>query len=244
MKVAACQLPDVRNDSARAMSLIVAHTLEAERQGANLVCFSEWFLQGYGTRAEHVANVAIDLSSSAFEDVCHSLESLNPTVVFGLIEKERGKFYNSALAIRSGKVVARYRKAHLLKGEQSVFDPGQGMAIFDVLGVKVGINICYDLVFRDSVERAAHAGAKVLACPCSNMMPRDLAEEWKSRHNQIRAQHATQQRIWILSSDIFGARDDSVSYGPTAVIDPRGNVVAQVTALEAGMVVAEIECSE
>jgi predicted amidohydrolase len=240
MKVAACQPPDVRNDWTRAISLICARTLEAERVGAHLVCFPECFLQGYDTRAEYVASVAIELNSAAFDDVLENLKSLKPVVVFGLIEKENSSFYNSALAIARGKVVAHYRKAHLLKGEQAVFEPGESAPVFDVLDVRVGINICYDLVFPDSVKRAADAGAKLLVCPCSNMMPRDLAEEWKSRHNDVRAQRAKEQGIWILSSEIFGERDDLISYGPTAVIDPRGNVVAQVALLEAGMVVAEI----
>jgi carbon-nitrogen hydrolase len=47
--------------------------------------------------------------------------------------------------------------------------------------------------------------------------------------------------VWVISSDVTGERDDRISYGPTAVIDPAGNVVAQVPLLETGRVVAEIE---
>ena len=244
MRVAACQLPDVRNDSARAMSLIGAHALRAEQAGADLVCFPECYLQGYDTRTEYVAQVAMELNSSAFDDVLAALSSLKPVVVFGLIEKEGASFYNAALAIESGKVVAHYRKSYLLKREQSIFQPGGVMPIFNVIGVRVGINICYDLAFPASVRRAANAGAKLLVCPCSNMMPRNLAEQWKSRHNEIRALRAKQQGIWILSSDIFGEREGSISYGPTALIDPRGTVAAQVPLLEAGMVVAEIDAGD
>ena len=158
-----------------------------------------------------------------------------------MIEKEGGSFYNSALAIERGTVVARYRKTYLLRGEKSVFQPGEAFPVFDVLGVKIGINICYDLNFSESVQRASAAGVTLLACPCSNMMRRAVAEEWKPRHNEIRARRARDHGVWIVSADITGERDDYVSYGPTAVIDPSGSVVVQVPLSETGMVMAEIE---
>jgi 5-aminopentanamidase len=197
-------------------------------------------LQGYDVRAEHVAEVAIDLRSTEFDHMLHELERLQPVIVVGLIEREAGTFYNSAVAIDGGKVIARYRKANLLKGEQSIFEPGDGFPIFDDAGIKVGINICYDLSFAESIRRAAAAGAELLACPCSNMMPRKMAEGWKPRHNEMRSRYAREQGVWIVSSDVTGERDGWISYGPTAVIDPAGTVIDQVPLLETGMVVAEI----
>jgi predicted amidohydrolase len=241
MKVAACQLPEIRNDTSRAVAVIRGQTLEAQRAGADLVCFPECFLQGYAVDPAHIANVAIDLSSPAFRDLLEELKPLEPVIVVGLIEKEGGDFYNTAVAIERGTVVARYRKTYLLRGEQSVFQPGEAFPVFDVLGVRIGINICYDLNFSESVQRASDAGVTLLACPCSNMMRRDAAEKWKPRHNEIRSRQARDHGVWILSADVTGERDGHVSYGPTAVIDPTGTVVAQVPLSETGMVVAEIE---
>ena len=203
--------------------------------------FPECSVQGYSVDPAHVADVAIDLSSPAFHDMLEELKPLEPAIVVGLIEKEGGNFYNTALAIERGTVVARYRKTYLLRGEKAVFQPGEAFPVFDVLGVRVGINICYDLNFSESVQRASDAGVTLLACPCSNMMRRDVAEEWKPRHNEIRSRQARDHGVWILSADITGERDDYVSYGPTAVIDPSGTVVAQVPLSETGMVMAEIE---
>lgn len=233
-------MPEIRNDMVRAVSLMSACALEAEWCGADLVCFPECFLQGYDIRSEHVDSAAVEIGSPAFGEALRSLRSIAPVVVFGLIERDGGLLYNSALAIQRGKVIARYRKTHLLKGEGRVFERGDGSPVFDVQGTKVGINICYDLSFSSSVENAAASGATLLACPCNNMMPRDLAEEWKTRHNEIRSRHAKEHGLWIVSSDITGQRGEWISYGPTAVINPSGVVVAQVPLLESGMVVAEI----
>jgi predicted amidohydrolase len=240
MRVATCQLPEVRGDVPRALSLMSDYSLEAERRGADLVCFPECFLQGYDIRPEHIASVAAELGSSIIDDVLRSLSSVHPVIVFGLIEKADGVAYNSALAIQGGKVIAHYRKTYLLKGAASVFTRGSGSPVFDVRGTKVGINICHDMSVPESVESAAASGVRVLACPCNNMLPRDIAEEWKSGHNEMRSRHAKAHGVWIVSSDVTGKRDHCISYGPTAVIDPLGTVIAQVPLQEVGIVVAEI----
>lgn len=231
---------EVRADIRSALSMMRACALEAQQRGADLVCFPECFLQGYEARPRHVAAVALELGSQAFDEMLRVLSSISAVVVFGLIEKDGEGFYNSAVAVQRGRIVARYRKTHLLSGERSVFLPGDASPIFTVNGTRVAMNICYDLNFSASVERAAKSGARVLMCPCSNMMPRELAEEWKARHNEIRARHARTHGVWIVSADITGERDGCVSYGPTAVIDPLGIVVAQVPVMGTGMVLGEI----
>jgi predicted amidohydrolase len=110
MKVAACQLPDVRNDVSRALALVETYTLDAQERGAELVCFPECFLQGYDVDARHVAEVAIDLASPAFAQLAERLQAFAPVIVLGLIERESGRFFNSAVAIERGQLIARYRK--------------------------------------------------------------------------------------------------------------------------------------
>ncbi len=240
MRIATCQLPEVLGDIERATSLMCDYAEEGARQGADLVCFPECFLQGYDIRREYIASVALELGSPMFNDLLRSFISIQPIMVFGLIETADGFAYNSALAIQGGKVIAHYRKRYLLKKEASVFKCGSSSPIFDICGTKVGINICHDLSVSKSIESAAASGVTVLVCPCNNMLPREVAEEWKSRHNEARSRYAKAHGVWIVSSDVTGERDQCISYGPTAVIDPMGTVIAQVPLQEVGMVVAEI----
>ena len=240
MRIATCQLPEVRGDVARALALMSDYACEAERCGADLVCFPECFLQGYDLRSDHISSMAVELGSAIVEEVLKSLSSVQPAVVFGLIEQAEGVAYNSALAIQGEKAIAHYRKTHLLSEETRIFGRGNGSPIFDVQGANVGINICSDLSVAESIRYAAAFGITVLVCPCNNMLPHALAEEWKFRHHDIRSRHAKAHGVWIVSSDVTGERDGRISYGPTSVIDPMGTVVAQVPLQEVGMVVAEI----
>jgi predicted amidohydrolase len=240
VRVAACQLPDVLNDVARARALIEDWTAAAEERGAELVLFPECFLQGYDLRREHVEAVAIEVRSPAFARLRRALSALGPTIVFGLIERDGDELRNTAVAIARGEIVARYRKGHLIGNEASVFEPGNEHAVFEVAGVKVGLNICYDLQFAEPARAAAGAGAVMLACPCNNMLRRESAEEWRFRHNELRAQRARDSGLWLVSSDVTGERDGRISYGPTALIDPRGRVVDQLPLLTVGMLVADV----
>jgi predicted amidohydrolase len=93
MRVATCQLPEVRGDVPRAVSLMSDYSLEAERRGADLVCFPECFLQGYDIHPEHIASAAEELGSPIVDDVLRSFISVQPVIVFGLIEKADGVAY-------------------------------------------------------------------------------------------------------------------------------------------------------
>lgn len=47
--------------------------------------------------------------------------------------------------------------------------------------------------------------------------------------------------MWLVSVDVTGQRDGQrIAYDPTSVINPDGNVVAQVPLLTTGIVVASI----
>ena len=244
MKIAGCQLPHVQGNVEHALSLIVTNATNAQRQGVNLVCFPECFLQGYDVTAAHVTSSAIDLHSSVFHQILGRLEHIEPVVVLGLIEKAGDRFYNTAVVVARGTLVTRYRKAHLIGNEQKIFERGSECSVFDVDGVKVGINICYDLQFAESAESAVSGGAQLLVCPCNNMLRPSNAEDWKLRHNEIRCERARDAGVWIVSSDVTGEYNGRISYGPTAVIDSSGRVVAQVPLMTTGMVVVEFPSNE
>jgi predicted amidohydrolase len=240
LKVAACQLPEVREDIDRTLGWMEMYLAEADRQQVDLVCFPECYLQGYLCDARAANEQAVALSSSAFDAVLLRLSEFRCMFVFGLIEKYNGNLFNSAAVVHHGKLIGCYRKTHLLSGE-FMFKPGAAYPIFEKNGLRFGINICYDTNFSESAAALANQGAQLILCPANNMMRPEVAELYKPLHNEVRAQRAREYAVWLISSDVTGQRDGRVSYGPSAVIDPAGNVVAQVPLLQTGIVIASIE---
>jgi hypothetical protein len=73
-------------------------------------------------------------------------------------------------------------------------------------------------------------------------MKRQAAETWRCRHNAIRAERVRETGMWLVSADVTGSRDEGpVAYGPTSIMNPDAEVVAQVPTMAVGMVVAAIE---
>ncbi len=243
MRVAACQTPDVCADVPRALDIIESQSILAGREGARLVCFPEAFLQGYVVERGHVERHAMDLASLAFAAVLERLDHVEPMLVFGLIERDADGFHNSAVVVHQGRLVGRFRKAHLIGHEQHVFEPGSAYPLFDLDGLRFSINVCYDMRFAEAALIPAAAGARLLVCPANNMLTRASADEWKHRHNALRAEHARRAGLWLLSSDVTGVRGKRVSYGPTAVIDPSGTVRKQLPLMTPGTLLWDLPTS-
>src|SRR4030095_1854515 len=112
----------------------------------------ECFLQGYLTEATQARRHAIDLTSRAFEEILCRLANLKPTLVFGLIEASDSLLFNTAVVVHNGGLAGSYRKMHLLAGEK-IFQPGNTCPVFELDGLKFGINICFDTNFP-AVARA------------------------------------------------------------------------------------------
>ena len=237
--IAACQLPDIHEDIEQSLSIIIKYVSKAETQGAKLVCFPECYLQGYIVDKERTRQLALNLSSDVFENILERLADISPVLVIGLIEIEEQKLYNTAVIVKHGKMLGRYRKVKLLNGEKGIFEAGSEFPVFETEGLKFGINICYDLNFSECTQAVAK-NIDLLVCPCNNMMRLENAEKWKDRHNESRIERAKKGDLWLISSDVTGEKDGRISYGPTAVINPQGLVVSQVPLLQEGMIVQEI----
>jgi predicted amidohydrolase len=242
VRIAAAQTPDFREDVEAALACAVEMARRAEAAGAELLCFPEGFLQGYLTKEEPARRNALDLGSLAFAAVLDRLPKTGPMVVMGLIEIEDGWLFNTAVVVERGALVGRYRKTHLLGGER-IFDAGQDSPAFEVAGLKFGINICYDTNFPEAAQKVADAGAALIVCPANNMLPREIAEVWKDKHNAVRGERCRETGLWQISADVTGERDGRIGWGPTAVLNPAGEVVAQAPLNEPGLLVFDLPCN-
>lgn len=230
---------DVQDDIDRSLTKIIASAMRAADQGAQLVCFPECYLQGYTVDERQARQRAIDVSSDLFADILKRLAEIPPLLVIGMIEKEGDKIYITAVVVKQGELLGRYRKVKLAPFE-SIFESGEQFPIFEVEGLRFGINICYDTNFSECAAAIVNQDAHLMVCPCYNMLSYGNAEKWKLKHNAIRAERTIETGLWLISADVTGERDGQISYGPTALIDQKGTVVAQAPLLEEGVLVQEI----
>ncbi|MDB5469265.1 MAG: putative hydrolase [Caulobacter sp.] len=227
VRIAAAQTPEFRQDLPAGLTWAEAAVAQADAEGAALMVFPEGFLQGYPTDEPAARTNALDLASPAFAAVLDRLARPDAMIVIGLIEADGRRLFNTAAVVHRGKVVGRYRKAHLLDGER-LFEAGTDCPVFEVDGLRFGINICNDTNFPQAARRVAEQGASLIVCPANNMMRREAAQVWKDAHNRIRGERCRETGLWLVSADVTGERDGRIAWGPTAVLDPAGKVVAQL----------------
>jgi len=246
VRVGACQTPEIIGDPPAALDLMLRFAKKAEDGMIDLLLFPECFLSGYILNEAYMANYAFDFTSKQFTSILKRLEIVKPTLVFGVSEKMSGKYFNSAVVVNKGEVVGVYRKTHLIEPNEAFFTPGKDYPVFEIKGLKYGINICYDAQFTDAAKSIARQGARLLLLPAQNMIRRENAEKWKYKHNEIRTLRVKENGLWFISSDVTGIRPpdengiERIAYGPTLAMNPKAEVIAQVPLMTVGMIAVDI----
>lgn len=134
----------------------------------------------------------------------------------------------------AGTVLSDYAKLHPFSysGEDFKFQGGSALAHFALMGIPCSSFICYDLRFPE-IFQAASKEAHLIIVPAN--WPAKRRDHWKTL---LRAR-AIENQVYILAVNCVG-EIGGVSYtGDSCVIDPDGNVRAELSGTE-GMIVLEL----
>jgi len=87
-------------------------------------------------------------------------------VVGGTLTHRRGRYYNTAvMQDPEGRVIASYDKTHLPPAEARCIAPGADLPVFDTPIGKIGLLICWDIVFPEPFAVLALKGAQIVFQP-------------------------------------------------------------------------------
>jgi predicted amidohydrolase len=138
-------------------------------------------------------------------------------------EKIDTMFYNTlVLAKPGGKIVGTYRKIHPFQEERDVFKGGDSLVLFDCSGIKVGVQICYDIRFPEVTRKLALEGAELVFVPAAFPDPR--SEHWDTL---VRAR-AIENQLYMAATNRIGFGFDKKTYfGHSQVVDPWGVVLGR-----------------
>ena len=161
-------------------------------------------------------------------------------VVAGLVERTDAphKFSNTLVAVApSGDVVATYRKQHLYDAfgaqESEWVVPGDldEPQTFEVDGIVVGLQTCYDLRFPEVTRRLADAGALLVAVPAEWVRGPLKEFHWST----LLAARAIENTLYVAAAD----HPPSIGVGASAILDPMGVTLAGL-ADTTGVAVADV----
>lgn len=196
---------------------------EAARQGARLVVLPEMFSTGFTMEPDRFAEAVPGPTQARLAEVARAA---GVYLVGTGIEAHSPKPRNVAFALSpGGELLATYRKIHPFSyGQESLHYVGGGGAgelLFEVDGVRCGLQICYDLRFPEPFRALASAGAEVVVVPAN--WPVRRVRHWSA----LLVARAIENQMIVAGVNRVG-RDPNVDYpGASAIIDEQGDTVAQ-----------------
>ncbi|CAM8635207.1 MAG: NAD+ synthase [Burkholderiales bacterium] len=240
LKVALAQINSRVGDLAGNAEKILQAAVAAQSQGAAVLLTPELSLTGYPPEDL--------LLRPAFTRACdHQLlvlaESLKPlteiTVIVGHPRAREQRRFNAATVIRYGKIIATYGKLELpnyaVFDEQRYFDPDGAPCLFEVNGVRLGVNICEDVWASRAPAMAKAAGAKILLA--MNASPFHIDKQ-NDRISVARA-NVSKLGLPIAFCNMVGGQDELVFDGGSFVLDGEGNVIARAKQFQEDLLIVD-----
>jgi 5-aminopentanamidase len=191
---------------------------------AAMLVLPEVFLPGYNQ--PDIAARAVPRDASVFGRVADMCAKAACGVVLGYAERDGDLVFNAAVAMdATGQVVAHYRKIQLYGArEQAIYTPGGHYAIFDLMGQKAALLICYDIEFAPHVAALAAQGVTIILVPTANMQP--FVHVARHTVPAMAANHA----VTIVYANYCGVEGDLTYVGGSLIAGPHGEVLAQAGA--------------
>ena len=211
-----------------------AHTAYA--QGSRLLLTPELSICGYAAEDLFLRPSFIAACDDAVKTVATELAGLKDMVVVvghpsGGDTRTRSvavqKRFNMASVLRHGVVEQTYAKRELpnyqVFDERRYFSPGQGVCVFEVEGVTVGLLICEDAWFEEPARLAKEAGAEVLAVINASPFHVGKGGERVARM----AERARATGLPLIYAHLVGGQDEVVFDGASFALQADGTVAMQ-----------------
>ena len=229
IRIALVQLA-LSDDMEQNLSKALRLMQEAAQNGARLVCFPEiqlspFFPQYSGLDASPYA-IPIDHEYvTQFREQCRTLGVVGCPNIY--LQEGKHCYDASPVIDADGSLRGVSKMVHVVQApcfyEQDYYAPSDsGFQVFDTAVAKVGIVICFDRHFPESIRSCTLKGAQLIVIPTANTKgePIELFE-WELRVP------AMQNGVHIAMCNRVGLEGEMDFCGQSIVVDPNGDIVAK-----------------
>jgi len=243
IRIAAVISNSIVNETRRNLDQMFRWIVEAKKRGVSIICFPEMNITGYSTR-EDIIDAAEPVPGPATREIVKLAEAENIVILAGIAEKDSmGRIFASHLVIQPDESQDIYRKLHISPPERTIFTPGNKIPLFEVQGVKFGIQLCYDAHFPELSTHMAINGADIIFIPHAS--PRGTPDEkfrsWM-RHLPARAYD---NGLFVIACNQTGDNGNGVGFpGVAMIIGPSGEVLSKDLSGKEGILVYDLKVDE
>lgn len=229
VKVAIAQINSIVGDLAGNSAKIIDFSRRAATQGADIVLTPELSLVGYPPEDLLLRDAFYAKTAAAFEGLAAELADLKGLhLVVGHPIQCEGQRFNAASVLLEGKVLGTYCKYDLpntsVFDERRYFTSADAPLVFEVKGVRFGVNICEDTWFAYAPAQARAAGAQVLLVP--NGSPYHMNKQHV--RYQVMRDNVISQGMSLVYANLSGGQDELIFDGNSFAMDAEGIVCAQL----------------
>jgi predicted amidohydrolase len=262
IKISTAQFENRSGDKEYNLSRIETLAREAALQGSHAIAFHECSITGYSfarhlTREEMTSLAEFIPDGPSIKRLIKIASENNIFILAGLFEKDYGnKLYKAYVCVGKDGLVASFRKLHPFINPY--LTPGGSYCIFDMLGWKCGILICYDNNIIENVRATTLLGADIIFMPHVTMCTPSTRPGagfvdpllWEKREEDpisLRLEfdgmkgrdwlmkwlpsRAYDNGIYVVFSNPIGMDDDQLKNGCSMIIDPFGDIIAECRTL-------------
>ncbi len=240
-RIALAQINLSVGDIAGNVAAMRARIEEAEGLGADLVAFPELAITGYPPEDLVLRRTFVNDNLAALEELAASTRGMHVTAVVGFVDYAFDP-YNAAALIHDGAVHGRYHKHYLpnygVFDEARYFRPGQEAPVFQVAGVRIGVNICEDIWYSSGpAQEQTLAGAEVIV----NINGSPFHGGKMEQREKMLSTRASDTASIVCYCNLVGGQDSLVFPGDSMMHDPRGELLARAPLFEDTMLVADLD---
>lgn len=202
----------------------------AAREGADLILFpevqlTEFFPQYPGGDA---TSYGLEIDSETVNNIRTACREGEIAAVPNIYLMENEKYYDASILIdRNGEIVGVQKMVHVAQAEQfyekDYYTPSDtGFQVFDTEHGRIGIVVCFDRHYPESVRTESLMGADLILVPTVNTKSEPLEIfEW-----EIRIQ-AFQNSVVVAMCNRVGKEGEMDFAGESMVADACGNCVVK-----------------
>jgi NAD+ synthase (glutamine-hydrolysing) len=241
LRVALAQLNPRVGDLEGNAAKVASYVDRARDAGAELVVFPEQVLTGYP--AEDLLLKEHFLASADEALLAVAAETEGIVALVGWPQRTED-VYNALAVLAGGAIHATYRKTALpnygVFDEARYFQAGEGGAVLDLGGARLGLTVCEDLFVTGPTApypAEALAGATVIACASASPYHAGKPPE---RERMLR-QRAVDNVAGVAFCNLVGGQDELVFDGGSALVDHEGTVLARGPQFEEALVVGVLD---
>jgi NAD+ synthase (glutamine-hydrolysing) len=211
----------------------------ARGQQAQLVLFPELAVTGYPPEDLLLKEHFLADTRAALERIAADTTGIVALVGF---PERNSDVYNALAVLADGEVQAVYRKIYLpnygVFDEQRYFDMGNGGALIEVGGLKIGLTICEDIWEPGPpATDEAYAGASVII----NLSASPYHAGKGHERERMLVQRARDTICVVAFCGLVGGQDELVFDGQSVVLDHRGEVVARAGQFTEELLIATVD---